>query len=297
MASVKPVRARLGRLGPNLVLLIAAIYFLSPLLSMVRFALQNVLVIDYGWHNMFSKWSLSALWEPFKQPLAGPTLLLSVKLAMGTVLLTQLLLIPTALFVHVRLPKARGFVEFLTLLPYMVPPIALVAGVIGVIRPNAGWFIRSNYSLVPFYVVLALPFTYRAIDAGIRAIDVRTLIDASRSLGAGWLTTLGRALLPNLRTAIISSSFLTATVVLGELTMSQVLLKRTFPQFTYEYGRQNGRGGIALSLLTLVITTSLLALLSLLTRPKSGRKVGPGMQELLQEPTTSLSSGRSGGRA
>ena len=286
MASVKPLRHRLGRLGPNLVLIIAALYFLSPLLSMARFALQNVLVIDLGWHNLFSKWSLAGMREPFKQPAAATTLLLSAKLAVATVLLTQLLLIPTALFVHVRLPNARGFVEFLTLLPYMVPPIALVAGVIGVIRPNAGWFIRSNYSLVPFYVVLALPFTYRAIDAGIRAIDVRTLIDASRSLGAGWLTTLGRALLPNLKTAIISSSFLTTTVVLGELTMSQVLLKRTFPQFTFEYGRQNGKGGVALSLLTLVISTALLGLLLVLTRSRGGKRAGAGVSALLQEPTT-----------
>ncbi len=285
MASVKPLRFRLGRLGPNLVLLLAALFFVSPLLSMARFALQNVLVVDLGWHNVFAKWSLAGMREPFKQPAAATTLLLSAKLALATVSLTQLLLIPTALFVHVRLPKARGFVEFLTLLPYMVPPIALVAGVIGVIRPNAGWFIRSNYSLVPFYVVLALPFTYRAIDAGIRAIDVRTLIDASRSLGAGWLTTLGRALLPNLRTAIISSSFLTTTVVLGELTMSQVLLKRTFPQFTFEYGRQNGKGGVALSLLTLIISTALLGLLTVLTRGRGGKHATGGVSALLQEPT------------
>jgi putative spermidine/putrescine transport system permease protein len=272
MASVKPLRYRLGRLGPNLVLLLAAIFFVSPLLSMARFALQNVLVVDLGWHNLFAKWSLEGMREPFKQPAARTTLWLSVRLAIATVLLMQLLLIPTALFVHVRLPKARGFVEFMTLLPYMVPPIALVAGVIGVIRPNAAWFMRSNFSLVPFYVVLALPFTYRAIDAGIRAIDVRTLIDASRSLGAGWITTFRRALLPNLKTAIISSSFLTSTVVLGELTMAQVLLKRTFPQFTFEYGRQNGKGGVALSLLTLVITTALLGLLTLLTRGKRGTR-------------------------
>jgi putative spermidine/putrescine transport system permease protein len=288
MASVKPLRSRLGRLGPNLVVVLAAIYFLSPLLSMARFALQNVLVVDLGWHNLWSKWSLAGMREPFKQPAAATTLWLSAKLAVATVLLTQLLLIPTALFVHVRLPKARAFVEFMTLLPYMVPPIALVAGVIGVIRPNAGWFVRSNYSLVPFYVVLALPFTYRAIDAGIRAIDVRTLIDASRSLGASWLTTLGRALLPNLRTAIISSSFLTSTVVLGELTMSQVLLKRTFPQFTFEYGRQNGKGGVALALLTLILTTALLGLLTFVTRSKSSKRSASGAGAMLQEPTTAL---------
>jgi putative spermidine/putrescine transport system permease protein len=270
MANVGLARRGVGRLVPTIVLIVAALFFVAPLLSMARFALQNVQVFQLGRSNLFDKWSFSEVTKAF-----GPTLLLSLRLALGTVLLTLGLLIPTALLVHVKLPKARPAVEFLTLLPYMVPPITLVAGVIGFIRPNARWFVASNYALIPFYAILALPFTYRSIDAGIRAIDVRTLIDASRSLGAGWGTTLRRALLPNLRSAIISSSFLTATVVLGEFTMAQVLLKRTFPQFLAEYGRREARGGIALALLTLIATTVLLALLTVLTRRK-GASVGRG---------------------
>jgi putative spermidine/putrescine transport system permease protein len=264
-------RRRFGRLGPNIIMIVCGIYFVTPLIALARNALQNMLVVKLGWSTLFKGWSFDSITAAFHAKGFSTTLLLSVRLAIGTVLLTLLLLIPTALFVHVRMPKARGVIEFMTLLPYMVPPIALVAGVIGFIRPNARWFIASNYSLIPFYVILALPFTYRSIDAGIRAIDVRTLIDASRSLGAGWGTTFMRALLPNLRSAVISSSFLTATVVLGEFTMAQVLLKRTFPQFTAEFSRSNARGGSGLALLTLVASTALLGLLTVLTRRKGRR--------------------------
>jgi putative spermidine/putrescine transport system permease protein len=290
MAQLRGRRLRFGRLGPNLVLILSAIYFVAPLIAMARFALQNVLVIDLGWHNLFSKWSLGDATRVFHEPSFSPTLGLSVRLAVGTVLLTQLLLIPTALLVHVKLPHTRPFVEFMTLLPYMVPPIALVAGVIGFIRPNARWFLNSNYSLIPFYVILALPFTYRSIDAGIRAIDVRTLIDAARSLGAGWGTTFLRALVPNLRTAIISSSFLTATVVLGEFTIAQVLLKRTFPQFTAEYGAKDARGGVSLALLTLVVTTALLGIFTLLTR-RRGRSAAGGLSETLTSGPVKMDGG------
>jgi putative spermidine/putrescine transport system permease protein len=275
MANVGLARRGLGRLVPTIVLIAAALFFVAPLLSMARFALQNVQVFQLGKSNLFDKWSFSEVTKAFHEPNFKPTLFLSLRLALGTVLLTLGLLIPTALLVHVKLPKARPVVEFLTLLPYMVPPITLVAGVIGFIRPNARWFVASNYALIPFYAILALPFTYRSIDAGIRAIDVRTLIDASRSLGAGWGTTLRRALLPNLRSAIISSSFLTATVVLGEFTMARVLIKRTFPTFLAEYGVKEGRGGIALALLTLVATTVLLGLLTILTKRK-GASAGRG---------------------
>ena len=282
MANVGLARRGLGRLVPTIVLIAAAIFFMAPLLSMARFALQNVQVFQLEKSNLFDKWSFSEVTKAFDEPGFKPTLFLSLRLALGTVLLTLGLLIPTALLVHVKLPKARPAVEFLTLLPYMVPPITLVAGVIGFIRPNARWFVASNYALIPFYAILALPFTYRSIDAGIRAIDVRTLIDASRSLGAGWGTTLRRALLPNLRSAIISSSFLTATVVLGEFTMAQVLLKRTFPTFLAEYGVKEGRGGIALALLTLIATTVLLVLLTVVTR----RKGAAGLLGVIADPHT-----------
>ena len=120
--------------------------------------------------------------------------------------------------------------------------------------------------------MLALPFTYRSIDAGLRAIDLRTLVDASRSLGAGWGTTLWRVLLPNLRTAIISATFLITAVVLGEFTMANVLLRYTLPVFMLQYQQSEARGGTGLALLVLAFTVVLFAVLSLLTRPRGARR-------------------------
>ena len=262
---------RFGRIGPNLVLIGAAIFFIAPLLSMTRFALQKVPMPLLNWSTIWDRWSLSALTDAFHDPGFAPTLWLSIKLAIGTVIVTLALLLPTALYVHLKLPRARPLVEFLTVLPYIVPPIVLVAGVSGFFRPNARWFLNSDFSLVPFYVVMALPFTYRALDSGIRAIDVQTLVDASRSLGASWFTTMRRVLLPNLTSSIISSSFLTAAVVLGEFTIARNLSKQTFPTFVFDYIGRVAQGGIALALFTLVGSTALLGLFTLLTRGKARR--------------------------
>jgi putative spermidine/putrescine transport system permease protein len=264
-------RRRLSRLGPNLVLLAAAIFFIAPLLSTARQALQKVPMPLLNWSTIFDDWSLAGLTAVFDEDLFWPAMSLSLKLAAATVLITLGLLVPTALYVHLRLPRARPIVEFLTVLPYVVPPIALAAGVAAFYRANARWLFSSQWALVPFYVIMALPFTYRSIDAGIKAIDVRTLVDASRSLGAGWVTTMLRVLLPNLASSLVSASFLTTTVVLGEFTIAVTLNKQTFPVFSFQYFGRNPQGGIALALLTLLGTTVLLALLSLLTRTKSQR--------------------------
>ena len=221
------------------------IFFVFPLLAMARFALQNVPMVRLGWSTLFDKWSLSGITQVFSDravPERAQPQLPAWRSARWS--LTLALLLPTTLWVHLRLPRARPLVEFLTVLPYVIPPIALVAGIVP-LQPHARWFLNSDFSLVPFYTVLALPFTFRSLDAGVRAIDVKTLVDASRSLGAGWGRTLTRALIPNLRTAIVSSSFLTAAVVLGEFTIASVLLKRTLPQFTESYQQREPQGGMA----------------------------------------------------
>ena len=70
-----------------------------------------------------------------------------------------------------------------TLLPWVIPPIALVVGVAATFRATVPWFLASDFSLVPFYALWAMPFTYRALDAGLRAISARTLYEAARSMG------------------------------------------------------------------------------------------------------------------
>jgi putative spermidine/putrescine transport system permease protein len=271
-ASAGRPNARFARLVPNLVMTLAALFFLFPLYAQFRFAFQKVLVLQLGWDTLFKRWTITPLTDAFQADGFTTTLYLSIKLALCTVLLTMVLVLPTVLWVHLKVPRVRTLIEFLTVLPYVIPPIALVAG-IRVIQPHARWFLNSDLSLVPFYTVLALPFTFRALDAGIRAVNIQTLVDASRSLGAGWGTTLLRALIPNLRTAIISSSFLTATVVLGEFTIASVLLKNTFPTFMATYYSSNGQGGMALAVLALVATTALLMILTFLTRRRGSAQI------------------------
>ena len=266
-------RRRRLHIVPVLVVVFCASYFFIPLIAMARFAFQSLPMVRLGWSTLFDRWSLRPAFRAFHDPAFMPALIYSLKLAVGAIIVTLGLLLPTALWVHLRIPRAAPLVEVLSVLPYVVPPIALVVGVAGAFRDNAPWFLSSQLCLIPFYAVLAMPFTYRALDAGIRAIDLRTLVDASRSLGAGWGTTLFRVLVPNLKSAIIGSAFLTATVVLGEFTIASLLLKPTLPAFSVNFYNKEPQGGIAFGLVSILATTLLLALFTLFTR-RPGRDKG-----------------------
>jgi putative spermidine/putrescine transport system permease protein len=261
----RQARPRGSQRGAAIILMIAAVFFIAPLVAMLRFSFQNVPMIRLDASTLLSGWSVSGATKSFGDAEFRSSLWLSVKLALGTVMLSLLLLVPTSLWVHLRIPKLRPLVEFFTLLPYVIPSIALVAGVLP-LKPYARWFLNSNYSLIPFYVILALPFSYRALDVGLAAIDVRTLVDASRSLGASLGTTLRRVILPNLRVAVLSAAFLTCAVVLGEYTMARVLLKQTFPSFLAQYQSREPQGGMGLALFAMLVTTLLFGALGVATR-------------------------------
>lgn len=266
-------QSRLGRIWLQLVVIVCSIYFLVPLLSMARFSFQRIQVFNLTWGKVFEGWTFESIGRVLDEKTFGPALWTSVRLAILTVILTFVLMLPTALWAHLRTPNWRPVVEFVTVLPYVIPPIAMVVGAIGTYRDAVPWFISSPYCLVPFYAVLAMPFTYRSLDAGLRSIPLATLTDASRSLGAGWWTTIVRVIVPNVRAALIGSAFLTITVCLGEFTIANLLLKKTLPIFNNEFQRRDGPAGTALGLVTLFLISLLLTLISSVTRRRRGTDV------------------------
>jgi len=265
-----------------LFLLAMAVFFLFPFYAIARFAFQRVPTVVLGANNFFDRWTVSGLTTAFHDPQFTTALRFSAMFTIGAVALTLGLMLPTVMWVNLRVPKARSLVETLTLLPYMVPPIALVVGVIGAYKDTLPWFFNSRFVLIPFYAVLAMPFTYRALDAGLRAIDLRTLVDASRSLGAGWTTTILRVIVPNMRVALLSSAFLTATVVLAEFTMASILgfsfpSRITLPVFTQVLGAAQPFAGYGFGLLTLVASTILLAIITFVTGRRGAAAAARGI--------------------
>ncbi len=264
------VTAHRPRVGLAAVVVLCGLFYLLPLVAMARFAFQRIPVASLTWGQAFDRWTLDGLTTVLGDEDFRSALWISLRLAVGTVVLNTAVLLPTALWVHLRAPRLRPVVEGITLLPWIVPPIALVVGVAGTFRSAFPGFLGSDVGLVPFYAVLAMPFTYRSLDAGLRAVDLRTLTEASRNLGAGWWTTLGRVVVPNLGTALVGSAFLTATVVLGEFTIAALLLKETLPTFMAEYQRREPQAGMALALLSMFATSLVLFVLTLVLRRRSG---------------------------
>lgn len=250
--------ARRRHLPSRLVLLVVGLFYLLPMLSMARFAFQRIPMYVLDASNVLSKWTAAPLLDAVRRPEFVTAALLSTRLAVLAALVTVVLLVPTLIYAYVVLPAAKPILDTISILPFVVPAIALVVGIAGAFRPIAPWFIASDLSLVPFYVVIALPYTYRSIDNSLAALDLRTLVDAGRSLGASWPRIVWSVVIPNIRAGIATAMLLVATVVLGEFTVASLLLKETLPLYLQYLQGGDPQGAFAVGLALMVVTAALL---------------------------------------
>jgi len=241
-------------------LILIGIYFLLPMLAMARFAFQNVPMALLTPEKLLTGWSVSGLWTAITDPQVMSATWTSVQIVALSIVLNLVILVPVAIVTEVRNPALRPLITALTLLPWVIPPIALVVGVAATFRVAAPWFLASTLSLVPFYALWAMPFTYRVLDAGLQAINARTLYEAARGMGASFPTIIFRVILPNMRPSMIASAALTAALVLGEFAFASLLLKSTLPTEMVTYQGSDPRGGLALALFVMVVTALILGL-------------------------------------
>ena len=224
-------------------LVLVAAYFLVPLATTIAFSL---------WEGG-SRYGFAAYGTLVGQRDLWSSLGLTLGLALQTIVLLMILLVPSLILVHLRAPRLRVLFELAAILPFVVPAIALVAGLTSLYTGPA-WLIGSPSYLVIPYAILALPYAYRALDAGLATLDLRTLVEAGQSLGAGWGRLLASVILPNLTGALASATLLVLTIVMGEFTFANVLLFKTFAVFINEVGQTQVTEAAALSMLSFAIT-------------------------------------------
>lgn len=195
----------------------------------------------------------------------------SALMAVLTIIVSTCLIVPTAYWVRLRMPRWRPVVEFVTLLPLVVPPIVIVFGYVRLyntssLLPLTGSALGTDALMVAGYTVLSLPYMYRAVDTGLRAIDVQTLTEAAESLGASRFTILARIILPNVLVSVLSGAFLTFAIVIGEFVLAALLNRPAFGPYMQLIGANRAYEPAALAVISFAITWACMGLIQLVTR-------------------------------
>jgi putative spermidine/putrescine transport system permease protein len=251
------------------VLIAATVYFLLPLYATAVFGFST------GKH-----FTLQPLWDGLADDGFHTSLQLSLSYAVVTTLLALVVVAPTAYLVELRFQRLRSTIEFLTILPFVIPPIILAVGLENVYGVNSPVnLIASSWApvlLTGGYFVLTLPFVFRAIDNALRAVDVRTLTEASESLGAGPVRTFLRVIVPSISLGLVSAALLAFTTAMGEFTLAALLGYPTFPVYLLNINGYQPRPGEALVLVSFFITWAGVIALAFIARKTPGVQVVRG---------------------
>jgi len=242
------------------VFLVMGVFFLVPIAAMFEFSTRG--------NSVTAPRTMEAWTNIIKTPDLVDAIIASLELAAITSIAMLVLLLPTMVWVRLRLPRLNRIVEFICLLPLTIPAIALVVGLF----PISRWM-RINISdsilmLSFFYLILVMPYSYRALDAGLAAIDIKTLSEAARSLGAGWGTVMLRVIVPNMSSAILNACLLSVAVVLGEYTFANLLTYENLQAPIAYVGLVSAGTSIAVAVASLLFAFVLLMVLSFVGRPR-----------------------------
>lgn len=234
------------------------LYFVLPLIATFEFSLR----LKRG------EYSFEAYRIVLADPVFQSAFLYSLVLALVTIVIGILIVVPTAYWVQLRLPKLRPVVEFITLLPLVIPAIIIVFGYIRMyntssVLPLTGTALGTDALLSFGYVALALPYMYRSVETGLRTIDVATLTEAAESLGASWVTIMWKVILPNIKSAILGGAFLTFATVIGEFTFASLLNRPTFGPYLQLIGAKRAYEPAALAIIAFMITWACMGLMQL----------------------------------
>jgi putative spermidine/putrescine transport system permease protein len=243
------------------VFVVLGVFFIVPLLSMLDFSTR----VSGGGRT-------AEAWKALGQDAQlRSAIITSLELAALTVLAMLVLLVPTMVWVRLRVPGASRVIEFLCLLPLTIPALVLVVGLQPVYEWVTYFFGDSALTLAFAYTVLVLPYAYRSIDAGLASIDVTTLSEAARSLGASWFTVMTRVIVPNIGSALLSAAFISVALVLGEFTIASLLNYENLQVVINLFGKSSGQISVAASLASLLFAFVLLVLLSFVGRRSKKR--------------------------
>ena len=241
----------MGSLLRYVLLTVVVLYLVLPLFSTVLFSLATV-------------WSKTILPEgytlnAYRESLNDPQILRGIQRSLTAIVATLsvglALVVPALLWVHLRAPKFKRWLEFLAIVPWALPGVVLA---LAVIRTYVSPYnVSRPLVLVLTYTLVSLPFMFRAIDAALSAVDLRTLVEAAQTLGAGWFEIARRVILPNIAAGVLSAALLVAALVSGEYVIARLLGGvgwKTFPLYQAEAQFTDGRVGAALAVLGFAFT-------------------------------------------
>ncbi len=228
-------------------ILIAALvlYMLMPVFAAIVYSFSGSWI-----HLLPEKMGLAAWLKLGHDPRFWQAIGRTCLLSFSVVSLEIFFLVPTLFVVKLYYPKLSTTLEFLTLWPFVFPGVILALGLIQLYAAPPFKLAQTPFLLIAAVTIICLPYAYRAVDNAFASSDIKTLSEASRSLGANDAKTLAWVILPTVLPGVLAGGVLAFSASFGEFALAQLLVGtvwETLPVYQVQVARTDGNVSAAIT--------------------------------------------------
>ncbi|QDQ86494.1 ABC transporter permease [Alcaligenaceae bacterium SJ-26] len=238
LSSNRPLRPPVPWLHRIIVLMLLAILML-PVLGTLLYSLSTSWSATILPSGLTFKWYI-ALWSDSRFLAAfGRSLLV----CLGALAVSLCLILPLMQAIHSRFPRLDRWMNILILLPFAIPPVVSSVGLMQLFSGGPLPLAGTPWILIGCFFTIALPFIYRTLSNSLQAIQLQDLLDAAHLLGASTWRAAWLVVLPNLRTGLMISVFLSFSFLFGEFVFANLLAGSRYETLqVYLYNMRNDSG-------------------------------------------------------
>jgi iron(III) transport system permease protein len=178
----------------------------------------QVLPPEYTFENYRRLFSEAELWRPITNSISMALIATGANLVVCFI---------AAYLIVFRKFGGRRFLELLVALPWAIPATAIALGLAATFNRNdpltGRVLLVGTFWILPLaYFIRDTPLVSSAVESSLRQMDA-SLEDAARGLGASWLMTMRRVIVPAARPGLVAGGLLAAVAAVGEFVASVVL--------------------------------------------------------------------------
>lgn len=195
-------------------------FYLSLFFIVLYFPVLSVILYSFNLSPSTAQWtgfSLDWYRELFNDKVIAEAFKISIQVALITSLLSAILGTITALISMSVTDKMEKTIKGIMILPLLVPEVAL--GISLLMFFNALRLPFGHLTLVLSHSLFCVPYVYIMVQLRLNEID-KSIIEASRDLGATKGQTIRRVILPLIMPSIITSSLLALAMSLDDVVIS-----------------------------------------------------------------------------
>ena len=148
----------------------------------------------------------------------------SLLVCIGSLLLSTVVIVPAAFVTFYRFPALKKLMNLLIMMPFALPPVVSSVGLLQIYSDGPLPIMGTPWVLIGCYFTIVLPFIYRSLANTLGGMNLNDLMDAAHLLGANTPRAFLMVILPNLKTALMASLFLSFTFLLGEFVFASMLV-------------------------------------------------------------------------